>query len=984
MITHDRWQRIKEIFNSAQDRPPAERSDYLNEVCRDDPSVREEVEALLTADADNDDFLSSPAYEFAAEIIAAEASEFSPGQKIGRFEILCSLGMGGMGQIYLADDNHLGRKIALKLISREFAADPHRVHRFEQEARAASALNHPNVCVIHDVGKTESGRHFIAMEYILGITLRDQLLRGTFKPLEALQVTLQVGAALASAHAIGIVHRDIKPENIMIRPDGYIKVVDFGLAKLTELLPEQRRLSNTEVHTEPQMLMGTVKYMSPEQLREGPIDERTDIWSLGVVLYEMLAGSTPFEARVRNDSIALILAPERAELVFPDEVPPQLRKIVKKALEKDCDKRYQTVLKFTADLASLKKELEHNAEGYETVIPPVQPSPEPYGGGSRIFTRLRSQALSTADSIFNGVKAHKIPTAVFVGASGVLAVLLSFPGAARWANNLFRSKDPEQNVQKIAPAPLMKKFSPWGTSVLAAISPNGELIAHVEEEKGRQRLVVTSTTTSGWTVAVAPEENVKYLGVTFSRDGQYIYFTRRENNDPGNLYRLAWPGNTPVRIKEHVDSPISLSPQGERFAFVRHNRGAEYSLVLSNIDGSNDEVLATRSGGVTLSVYGLAWSPDGRKVVCPENQWKPKFHTKLLAFDLNDKRETMIGESWFQILQVAWTNDTSLVVSAREHGSSPFRLWRIPLAGGTPQNITSDLDDYQGVSIVNGNIVTIKTSLSWQLWISTPGDLQSARSITRGQSLYYGLDWTSRGRIVYSSMAQDRLNISRINPDGSDPVQLTNKVGDNFTPAASADGRYIVFASDRNGPFNIWRMNAEDGSDPVQLTSTDGNFYPSSSPDNEWVAFDNQADTKMTGWKVSLQGGEAVKLCEGYRMPVFSPDSQLVACRYDEDSNTYDVVIVPAQGGPPLRHVKVPKQEWQWVRWFRDSRQLTYVKNENGYSNIWSHNLDTGVEKQLTNFNSDQIYAYAWSPDYKQVACQRGTRYSDVTIISER
>src|ERR1044072_6760539 len=248
MITHDRWQRIKEIFISAQGRPPAERSDYLNEVCQNDPSVREEVEALLAADADNDDFLSSPAYEFVEGMLADEPSEFLAGQKIGRFEIKCSLGAGGMGQIYLAHDEKLDRKIALKLIPREFATDPHRVHRFEQEARAASALNHPNVCVIHDVGKTETGRHFIAMEHIQGITLRDQLARGTFKPLEALQVTLQVGAALASAHAIGIVHRDIKPENIMLRPDGYIKVVDFGLAKLTEVLPEQES-ANTQVRT---------------------------------------------------------------------------------------------------------------------------------------------------------------------------------------------------------------------------------------------------------------------------------------------------------------------------------------------------------------------------------------------------------------------------------------------------------------------------------------------------------------------------------------------------------------------------------------------------------------------------------------------------------------------------------------------------------------------------------------------------------------
>lgn len=986
MITPDRWPRIKAIFISAQVRPPAERSDFLNEVCGDDPSVREEVEALLTADANNDDFLSSPAYEFAAQLFADEPSEFHPGQKIGRFEIECSLGVGGMGQIYLAHDANLGRKIALKLIAREFATDPRRVLRFEQEARAASALNHPNVCVIHDVGKTETGRHFIAMEFIQGITLRDQLGRGTFKPLEALQVILQVGAALASAHAIGIVHRDIKPENIMLRPDGYIKVVDFGLAKLTELLPEQRRLAeaNTQVLTEPRMLMGTVKYMSPEQLREDTVDERTDIWSLGVVLYEMLTGSTPFEARSRNDSIASILASEPAQLNFPPEVPVQLREIVTKALEKDREKRYQTVPKFTADLSKLKKELERNAEGYSATITVVQPSPEPYGG-SRIFTHLKSQTISIADSLFHEIKTHKTATAIFAGASGVLAFLLFLPAAARWINQAVDPTKQSQQVKNTAPNWQMTPFTNSGTSVTSAISPDGKLVAYAEEQNGRQQLIVRSTTTSGWSVAVLPED-VNYLGITFSHDGSYLYFTRTENDGPGNLYSLALPGNNWVQIKKHVDSPISLSPQGDRFAFVRHNPGTEYALMLSNIDGTNEEVLATRKNGDRLSVYGLAWSPDGKTVVCPENRWQPMFHSNLVAFDVNNKTEQVIGRSsWYQILQMGWREDmSSLIISANKNTSSPFRLWQIHLPDGTAEQITSDWADYQGVSISAGKIVTVRTTLQWHLWVSSPGNPQQVTRITSGVGSRYGLTWTKRGTIVYSSMIQDQLNISRINPDGSDPVQLTMNAGDNYTPAASADGRYILFASNRSGKFNIWRMNANDGSDPVQLTDTDGNFYPSCSSDNEWVAFDNQTGSETSVWKVPLQGGKPVKIGEKYRMPVFSPDNQLVACRYNEVSDADDVAIFPAQGGAALRYVKVPKQEGQVVRWFGDNRHLTYVKNTDGYANIWSYDLDTGVERQLTNFNSEQIYAYAWSPDYKQVACQRGTKTSVVTIISEQ
>src|SRR5688572_12001356 len=352
MYTQDRWQRIKEIFQSAQERTPAERFDFLNEVCGDDQSIREEVEALLTADDTNEDFLSAPAYEFAAGMLSDEAAEFSAGQKVGRFTILCPLGAGGMGQIYLANDEQLGRKIALKLIAREFATDPRRVLRFEQEARAASALNHPNVCVIHDIGVTDNNRHFIAMEYIQGVTLRDKLAHEVMTPLEALQIAGQIAAALAVAHAAGIVHRDIKPENIMLRPDGYVKVLDFGLAKLTEMLPEEPLGGNTnvstinastKVRTEAGTLMGTVKYMSPEQLREGEVDERTDIWSLGVVLYEMLTRTTPFETKTPNGTITLIAGPQPPELSLSPELPVAYGDLIRKTLEKDRAKRYQSI-----------------------------------------------------------------------------------------------------------------------------------------------------------------------------------------------------------------------------------------------------------------------------------------------------------------------------------------------------------------------------------------------------------------------------------------------------------------------------------------------------------------------------------------------------------------------------------------------------------------------------------------------------------------
>ncbi|HJP94021.1 MAG TPA: protein kinase [Pyrinomonadaceae bacterium] len=955
--------------------------------------MREEVEALLTADAENENFLTSPAYEFAAEIIASDAAEFVTGQRVGRYEILCSLGAGGMGQIYLARDAQLGRNIALKLIAQEFATDSSRVLRFEQEARAASALNHPNVCVIHEIGITDKGRHFIAMEYIQGTTLREHLARGPLKLLEALQIAIQVGAALSSAHAVGIVHRDIKPENIMLRPDGYVKVVDFGLAKLTEVVPEQQRPgeAQTIVRTEPRTLMGTVKYMSPEQLRETPVDERTDIWSLGVVLYEMLNGSTPFEARSRNDSIALILKAEAAQLTFPKEVPIRYREIVKKALAKDRDERYQITPKLISDLGNLKRELERNAEGDSTSDAERQSSRlvyVPVGSqqdtgkarfGSAIFMRLKSQAILTADSLLSEIRTHK-KTALFAGASSVLFLLLFLPSVARWVNRIV---NPIQQTTGTVPARTMKALTNAGTSVCSAISFDGKWMAHAEEEKGKQRLEVTNIANSASYVAIPPDD-VHYIGIVFSRDND-LYFTRNESHRSGILYRLALPGNNPIRLKTGVDSPISISPQGDRFAFVRNDEATrEFSLVLSDIDGANEQVLASRHNGDRLSIYGPAWSPDGNIVVCPASHWDKGFHTNLIGFDLKSGREQLIGQqSWFSILQVAWQEDmTSLVISARDRETAPHQLWRIGFPDGVAQRITSDLDEYAGVGISGSNIVTVRTNLSWHIWVANLDEPQTATAIAQGVGLNYGLSWTSKGKIVFSSMFKDKLDISSIDPDGSNRVQLTSSE-DNYMPTASADGRFIVFVSNRNGPFNIWRMNADDGSEPTQLTFSDGNFYPSCSPDNVWVAYDNVVNADVSVWKVPMNGGEPIKVGEKYRMPVFSPDSQFIACRYNLESGTRDVAIFSAQDGQPLRHFAIPIQEWQRVQYL-NSRELSYIKNVDGYSNIWSYDLYTRASKQLTSFNSDRIYAYAWSPDYKQVACQRGSNISDVTMISER
>jgi serine/threonine protein kinase/Tol biopolymer transport system component len=974
MITHDNWQRIKEIFDSAQKLSAAERPDFLDRACGDDTSLREEVEALLTADASNEDFLNSPAYHFAAEILVE--TEFSAGQEIGRYTVLCPLGFGGMGQIYLAEDAKLKRKIALKFISQQFATDPQRVQRFEQEALAASALNHPNICVIHELGITETGRHFIAMEYIQGITLRDQLSRGPLPTRQALNIAIQVATALSSAHASRIVHRDIKPENLMVRPDGYVKVLDFGLAKLTEILPvpETPLQASKNVTTEAGTLMGTVKYMSPEQLREAKVDERSDIWSLGVVLYEMLTGSTPFEASTPNETIAAIRAAQPPSLEFSDHIPGELRHVIGRALEKDRDRRYQTISKFAADLKELQAKLQGQSTVDLTTVDPLSDDDQQTRRieSSGIFTRIKSQALYRTEFLLSGIRSHK-KAALFTGVSSVLVVLLFVPAAVRNFSSLFNSNTVQSKMTSVTNA---------GTSVCSAISSDGKWVAHAEERGGKQWLVLTDTATAKSSDIIAASE-VQYLGISFTRESNYLYFTRLENSR-GMLYRLALSGGPPVKIKDGVDSPISFSPQQDQFAFVRHDKNTLfYSLVVSPIDGSSEQILATRQNGDALSIYGPAWSPDGNLIVCPIRSWTNGFKVSLIAIDVNNGREKLLSDQpWFTILQIAWLDDMSgLIISARDQATAPDRLWRISYPDAVSQQLTSDLADYRGVSIAGRDIVTVRNDWTWDLIVTdSTKDSAHPSTIASGVGVPYGVTWAGNNRIVFSAMAQDTLNIARINSDGSDQVPLTVKSKDNYSPATSSDGRFVVFTSNRTGTFDIWRMNIEDASDLKQLTFSNGNFYPTISPDNEWVAYDNQTSKQKSIWKVPLRGGKETKVADGYRMPAFSPDNQFIAARYDLESGTNDVAILYAGSGELWKKIPVPNFDWQRVQWLSQNT-LSYIEKINGFPNIVSYDIASGEKKQLTYFNRNRIFSYAWSPDYKLLACQLGTKTTNIVRI---
>jgi len=340
-MTPERWQRVKEIFQAALERAPGERSAFLAEACRGDESLRKEAESLIASHEKTGTFIDAPAYEAAAELIMDEKAELKPGQTIGSYEIISFISRGGMGEVYLAQDRRLSRKVALKILPVSFTKDVDRLGRFEQEARAASALNHPNIITIYEILKVNS-THVIATEFVEGETLRQRLLHIALTLNQSLHIAIQIADALAAAHQAGIVHRDIKPENIMLRPDGYVKVLDFGLAKLAEQTPSAiaAEAPTKQVRTGSGMIVGTAGYMSPEQARGKVVDARSDIFSLGAVIFEMVTRRKPFDGETPSDILAAILKTDPPPVShFAQDTPAELTRIVNKALRKDREER---------------------------------------------------------------------------------------------------------------------------------------------------------------------------------------------------------------------------------------------------------------------------------------------------------------------------------------------------------------------------------------------------------------------------------------------------------------------------------------------------------------------------------------------------------------------------------------------------------------------------------------------------------------------
>lgn len=1000
----DRWQQIEALYHSALEAEADKRAEFLAVACAGDEELRREVLSLLSSSERADSFLEEPVVSAGLTLIGSE-QESLVSQNIGRYRLLELLGRGGMGEVYLAHDPRLNRRLALKLLPAGIDDDHDRVRRFEQEACAASAISHPNVAHVYEIGE-EQGRRYITMEYVRGQTLRHALQQRPMEAHEALDVAIQVASALAAAHEVGVVHRDIKPENIMLRADGYVKVLDFGLAKLVE-----NRLYESDpdatpfpsLHTGPQLLMGTADYMSPEQVRRQPADTRTDLWSLGVLLYEMLGGRRPFRGREPGEVIVAILEREPEPLgTLRQGLPQAIIEIVSKALSKRIEDRYQTARSFEAELRNVRRVMDETERGF---------TPQAAGGGageqgtqaSRDSSEAREQNSGGATGEVSrpygalgrmsgfrpsALTSARISTTVKKWRTAHWLVLVSLVGVGFYLGFLRGRTQPLQSRELNL---RFERLNLSGDLSDIVLSPDGKYVASVVAEDGQQAIHVTELATAS-KLAVAPPSKAGYNGLSFSPDGTYIYYLENRA-ETGTLYRVSKFGGGQRKILDNVNTAVTFSPDGSRMAFVRSNNSSDPAdLIVAQADGQSPRVLAKRKladANFFLSDMkgpGPAWSPDGKTLVCPtRNTSRGRQEINLEALDAGTGDARRINTaSWYDISRVTWLADGSgLVVAATEAPGAPGQLHLLAYPDGDVRRATSDPNNYTLVSGArdSGLFLTRNIEENSSVWqIALTGGTQPSILAVNQKKGVAEIEWGADGQFLYTVKDGNHANLW-VESAGAAAKQITFEA-DNFKPTRSPDGRYVVFVSTRAGAMNIWRINA-DGTQPIRLTTGSYEDLPSVTPDGRWVVYRTGSSIK----KVSIDGGNAVKLLDKSALcPALSPDGRRLAFFTNDkpDSQVWHIEVYDLETLTLVRRFELPEATSPFnnmtltpdnrLRWTPDGQGLAYASSADGSSNIWLQPLDGQRFRQLTYFRDAQIPSFTWSADGKHLACIRNSK----------